>query len=107
MTDTKHTGPLPDPGWYPDKNGAARWWDGTQWSNRVRLPQDAPSQLAPAAAKNNSTLLLFGWLTAFLVPFVGFVLGIIAVAKSEMQGIGIMLVSIIMFFIWPMLLFAA
>lgn len=103
---TTPTGPMPDPGWYPDKNGAVRWWDGTAWSNQVRVPQ-APGQSAQPAAKSNETLLLCGWGTALLVPFVGFILGIVAIAKNEMQGIGILLLSIVMFFVWSAVLVGA
>lgn len=99
-------GPLPDPGWYPDKNGAARWWDGTKWSNRVRLPQ-APPAAAAGEGKNNGTLLLVGWICALCVPFLGFVLGIVAIAKNEMQGLGMILVSFLMFFVWSALLIGA
>lgn len=102
----QHTGPMPDPGWYPDKNGAVRWWDGTAWSNQVRVPQ-APTTAASRPAKDgNGTLVLWGWLCTFLLPGIGFILGIICVAKSEMQGIAMMLLSVVMFFVWSAILFA-
>lgn len=102
MSDTQHTGPLPDPGWYPDKNGAVRWWDGTAWSNRVRVPQPVPA--TKPTEGTDSALVLFGWLTTFLMPLIGFILGIVVIAKNDLQGIGMMVLSVVMFFVWSAVL---
>jgi hypothetical protein len=40
------------PGWYPDAQGATRWWDGTQWTQHTQPPA-APEPVAagqPGAA---------------------------------------------------------
>lgn len=103
---TQHTGKMADPGWYTDKNGAVRWWDGTQWSNQVRVPQQPPTN-QPQPADDNGTLLIWGWITTFLFPLIGFILGIVAVAKGEMQGIAMLLLAPIMFFVWSGILVAA
>lgn len=31
------------PGWYPDQQGALRWWDGQQWTAHTQ-PANAPVQ---------------------------------------------------------------
>src|SRR5215213_4054249 len=36
------------PGWYPDAQGATRWWDGTQWTQHTQ-PAAAPQPAAPHA----------------------------------------------------------
>ena len=42
----------PPAGWYPDNNGASRWWDGDQWSEHTQPPaptQNAQAETAPDA----------------------------------------------------------
>ena len=39
MSDT------PPAGWYPQQDGAERYWDGTDWTDHVRWPEGA--QLPP------------------------------------------------------------
>lgn len=38
---------LPPAGFYPDNNGAQRYWDGSAWTQHIQTPAPAP---APAAA---------------------------------------------------------
>jgi hypothetical protein len=35
-------------GWYDDRHGAMRWWDGTQWTDHVQPAEDAPRDAAGA-----------------------------------------------------------
>lgn len=40
--------PSTPPGWYPDGQGAQRWWDGTQWTDHVQpAPGTPPLPAAP------------------------------------------------------------
>ena len=42
----------PAPGWYPDPSGvhAARWWDGTAWTEQVHEPGSAQGHTPPSAS---------------------------------------------------------
>lgn len=42
-------------GWYPDKDGIERFWDGSRWSDQVR-----PVSGAPSASKTPGTFAKFG-----------------------------------------------
>ena len=80
-------------GWYPDPYHPRqrRYWDGTSWAWPTRA--------------GTSGVVTWGWITAFLLPGIGFVLGIIAAAKSEVgNGIGIMVVSVLSFIVWSAIL---
>ncbi|MET0295977.1 MAG: DUF2510 domain-containing protein [Microbacterium sp.] len=35
------------PGWYDDGRGALRWWDGTQWTEHVAVPDPESGESAP------------------------------------------------------------
>lgn len=80
------------PGWYPDPKlaGTQRYWDGQRWTDNV-----APLVMAPPRpASSDSNLETIGWLTAFLFPIVGVVVGIILATRSNSKGVPILLVSI-------------
>jgi uncharacterized Tic20 family protein len=57
----------PPPGWYPDQQGAMRWWDGQQWGATAPVPMAAtgtdPKTLAMLAQ-------LLGIFTGFLGPLI-------------------------------------
>jgi hypothetical protein len=79
-------------GWYPDPTRAQtqRYWDGEAWSDHVApLTVDA----------SNTGVLTAGWVFAFLMPIVGFVIGVSQINRGS-QGIGIVVWSVIMFFVW-------
>lgn len=38
------------PGWYDDERGALRWWDGTQWTEHVQIPDAETEDSADADA---------------------------------------------------------
>lgn len=55
-------------GWYPDPSGGpdTRWWDGTQWTDRLNTPYSAaPALTAPAGTKVYNVWI---WLVVF-VPY--------------------------------------
>lgn len=83
----------PKAGWYPHPTMAdtRRYWDGEKWT----------SHIAPGAARANSqrdgntdTLLAAGWIFAFLLPIVGFIIGCVALTRRAGQGVAIMVVAV-------------
>lgn len=76
------------PGWYPDPHmqGTQRYWDGHQWTDAV----------APAApVRDDDGIETAGWICAFLLPIVGFVLAIVLLARGNNKGVAILVVSVI------------
>jgi hypothetical protein len=72
--------PLVPPGWYPDGQGATRWWDGQRWTSHTADHLPAPTT-APTARKSSSAAMwsmLFGaWglfftLLGVAIPFFNF-----------------------------------
>ena len=43
------TGPLPPAGWYPDRDGQRRWWDGTGWTQHAAAAAATLTSGAPGA----------------------------------------------------------
>lgn len=88
----------PPAGWYPHPSmaGTQRYWDGSRWTDHV-----APG--APAAAvrpPDHSGLIVGGWITAIMIPIVGFVIGCVLLSKSSGNGVAIMIVSVIAATLW-------
>lgn len=74
-------------GWYTDPEGSGhlRWWDGTQWTKQYSPAASAgasPRQADPA----NNGLAMVGFITAILIPVVGFVIGLVLAGKSDRRG---------------------
>ena len=72
----------------------------------------ATSELSPAARSLRSSspdesLIAAAWVTVFLLPLIGFICGVILVAKGQVgHGVGSMLTSLLMCFIWVAVLWA-
>jgi hypothetical protein len=83
--------PLPPAGWHPDPEDetSLRYWDGTQWTDsRAPRPQAAED-------KGAGVLVVVGYLTAFLLPIVGFILGIVLMVRRQTgHGLAVFLISI-------------
>lgn len=63
----------PPAGFYPDSQGASRWWDGNDWTDHVQsVAQAAPIAEAPRAKKKR----VFLWV--FMVVQVLFIIWIVA-----------------------------
>jgi hypothetical protein len=81
----------PPAGWYPDPHvtGLERFWDGTTWTNAQRAPSGV------------SALIPIGYITALIMPLVGFVLGVVVVTRASSRtsrhGPWIIVLSIIAF----------
>lgn len=94
MTETR----LTPAGWHPDPElpQMQRYWDGTRWTDHR----------APVAQQQRGSegLVVAGYVTAVLLPFVGFIIGCILLGKDRTgHGIGAILLSIVAFFVfWPL-----
>lgn len=113
MTDTP-TG-SPRAGWYshPSMADTKRYWDGTRWTDHIAPvtpvappPRDPSfdlgwSQRQATSEPDHSGLIAAGYVTAILIPVIGFVIGIVLLAKSKTgNGIGVMIVSLVAFMFW-------
>ncbi|MGH3345538.1 MAG: DUF2510 domain-containing protein [Nocardioides sp.] len=115
MTNTP-AGPPPPAGWYPhpwmaDTN---RYWDGTAWTDHIAPVAVAPppprdtsfdlgwSQRHPAPPEpDHGGLIVGGYVMAILLPLIGFIIGIVLLAKGKTgHGLGAMILSVIAFFVW-------
>ena len=87
---------LPPPGWYPDPKmaGTQRYWDGQRWTDHA-----APAAPQPTKPDTNG-LWTAGIITGILFPIVGFIIGIVLLAKSDNRGVWVMLGSIGAGIVW-------
>ena len=46
-----------------------------------------------------------GYLAAILFPIIGFVIGIVLLARRNDQGVGVLVVSVLAFVVWSAVLF--
>jgi hypothetical protein len=81
-TPHRESGQQVPAGWYPDPKmvGTQRYWDGSRWTEHA-APL-AHAALPPPDGTVNSTLEMWGWLGAFFLTPVGFVIGIIIASKG-------------------------
>lgn len=96
------------PGYYPDPNtGQPRWWDGTAWGPPV--PPAAPQPGAKNEGEYQGGLVVGGYVLAVLIPFIGFILGIVVATRqgraTSKHGIWIILLSTLVFFVGLAVLF--
>ena len=83
----------PPPGWYLDKQGKNRWWDGVAWTDAVQAaPAASP---APNTGKKEPTsgVAVFGYVMAVIAPLIGFIVGLALIAKGDRSAVGVLLVS--------------
>jgi uncharacterized membrane protein YhaH (DUF805 family) len=102
MSTTAQTTP---PGWYPNGD-VMQLWNGLEWTDETR-PLPAPAQQpAPAHQPEESAggIVVVGYITAVLMPLIGFVLGIVVVTRpakaTSKHGAWIIVVSIVAFIVW-------
>lgn len=82
----------PPPGWYPHPGmtGTLCYWSGNGWTEHVAPMPHAPQP----AARPGGPLETVGWVCAFLVPIVGFVIGCVFVSQDRKQtGWGMIILS--------------
>lgn len=95
-------------GWYahPSMADTQRYWDGQQWTDHIApgSPQTAPAS-PRTEAQANHTLITVGLLSAFLLPILGFIVGVILLAKREAAaGVVVVLLAIGSAYLWLYLL---
>ncbi len=83
-------------GWYPNPTGpGSRYYDGIQWTDGYS--PDLPS----AEPERAGGLVALGYITALLMPLIGFILGIVVATRpakvTSKHGAVIILLSIIAF----------
>lgn len=85
-------------GWYPDAHdeGQEQYWDGQRWTDAKRPSQREPSVPAKQTEDRGSTaLVVVGYITAVLLPIVGFILGIVLLVRRQTgHGLAVFLISI-------------
>jgi hypothetical protein len=92
-TPAAETG-LPPAAWYqdPENPDGMRYWDGARWT------EDRTDYLAtPPKPKTSEGMVAAGYLTAFLLPFVGAVIGVILMNRDNRHGRWILALSVLFF----------
>lgn len=97
--DTNGGGATATAGWYADPSGQPqqRYWDGAEWT--AHYATAGPVVYSPQAeTERSSGLAVLGLVTAVLLPFVGFVLGLVLLARrQDRDGLMVVMVSIAVF----------
>ncbi len=87
------------PGWYKDSTrvDGLRYWDGQQWTDHV-AHHDAPAGISKPS-------LTGPILVAILIPLIGFIWGIIMLARGNTDGgLPTMIISVVAFVLWSSVL---
>ena len=94
-------------GWYPDPHGSPsqRFWNGAEWTSHFTAPAPQVQFVAPQpVVSTRDPLTTAGWVTAILMPIVGFIIGIIMAARGERypgnSGVAIIIVAVVCFVVW-------
>jgi uncharacterized protein DUF2510 len=125
----------PEAGWYVNPSGPGRrYWDGERWTDHVddsgptQAQYVSPSISAPPPppvyqqppppppyvygqpqyaqpTQGASGLVVVGYITAVIIPIVGFILGIVAATRRDepqtaRHGVWVIVVSVVAFFVW-------
>lgn len=107
MNDSKRSVPE---GWYPAGKGREQYWTGEKWTNAFRSTEvEAPAMpvAAPTGKEPGSdALVVVGYITALLLPVIGFILGLILLLRRQTNhGLAVLLLSVLVVIIaWQVLL---
>jgi hypothetical protein len=88
---------LPPAGWYPDPDQAytQRYWTGSEWTDQRAPLNEKLGRAHEQQDKGAGALVVVGYLTAFLLPIVGFILGIVLLVRRQTaHGLAVFLISI-------------
>jgi hypothetical protein len=92
---------LPAAGWYdlPDGSGTG-YWTGTDWSTNV-MPPPVSHVTTEAKDEFRTGLVVTGYIMAVMMPFVGFILGIVTITRPQKStskhGVWIVILSCVVF----------
>lgn len=93
------------PGWYPNPSAPGqRYWDGHDWTGRYADYKGNVLDVPPPPVQEKADLTVQGYLAAFLIPIVGFVIGIILLARRNDQGAGVLVISVLASVFWTAIL---
>lgn len=95
-------------GWYPHPSmvDTQRYWDGQRWTDHIAPATPArdyefDAALAQAGAPpEHGGLVAAGYITALLLPLVGFIIGIVLLWKRPGHGVAAMVLSVMAFVFW-------
>jgi hypothetical protein len=82
---------LPAPAWYadPDNPQGMRYWDGAQWTEHR-----TDYRAAPAKRQASEGLVAAGYITSFLFPIVGVVIGVMLMGRDSRHGRWVLVLSV-------------
>lgn len=89
------------PGWYPWSAGTERYWDGEKWgAKREAVAREGGGR--ESAKQGGGWLVAAGYVSAVLLPLLGFVLGIVAATRpneseARKHGVRIIVLSVAVF----------
>src|SRR4051812_9335216 len=90
-------------GWYahPSMPSTQGYWDGHRWTEHVApTAPPVPAGSQPPVEESFGAISVLGYITAILIPFVGFVIGVVLLFKRPSSGIPVIILSIVAFFVW-------
>lgn len=108
QTETYSTHSLPPAGWYPDPDGGAsvRYWDGAHWTDHYAHPQPAARPVyGVRSRKQSSSLSTLGSILALVAPILGFLVGLVMLARDEGDAVTVVVLSVISGAVWTLVFF--
>lgn len=98
--------PAPAAGWYdhPRMADTVRYWDGAKWTDNIAPKGSVTNR---GSSDDQTALVVIGLIGAIVFPFLGFIIGIVLMAKNKAgAGVACVLLSVIAFYVWYALLSA-
>jgi hypothetical protein len=94
--------PVVPAGWYahPSMPNSQGYWDGQAWTDHVAPTAPTRTVTQPQVEESFGAISVLGYITAILLPFVGFIIGVVLLFKRPSSGIPVIILSIVAFFVW-------